>query len=80
MWADIPEKECESKYDQRFVNDEKFNVAKEQDETGEDRQGKAWCVQLRSLDVRHWPMVSRQSGNNLGLCEMMCWGVGKNMD
>lgn len=29
MWADIPEKECESKYDQRFVNDEKFNVAKE---------------------------------------------------
>lgn len=30
MWADIPEKEWESRYDQRFANDEKFNVAEGQ--------------------------------------------------
>lgn len=40
-----------------------------------DRLRKAWCVQLRCLDVTHWTVVSKMGENTLELYEMTHWGV-----
>lgn len=59
MWAECSSEGMQKqRYDQAFENEEKFNVAEGQGmwngEVSGSRLRKAWCVQLRHLDVIHW--------------------------